>query len=299
MQVFRISPKNLVKLDDITLCLGYFDALHLGHISLINKSKNLGRKVGVLTMDPNPSSFFNSNVKEVNSLEDKIEILETLGVDYFIILETNKDVLNMSPESFVKEIIVPLGVKNVVSGFDYHFGKNKSGDTDFLSYYDEFDTYVCDEVDDENEKVSTTLIKRLLNEGNITRINKLLTRPYQIKGRVIKGNSIGHTIGFPTANIELESNKIYPKNGVYAGYLICEGKKYLSMINLGIHPTIKKLDKEIVEAHVINESIDLYDKMVTLIFIDYIREERKFDNLEDLVNQLKCDKEIIKSYDKF
>ena len=299
MQVFRISPKNLVKLDDITLCLGYFDALHLGHISLINKSKNLGRKVGVLTMDPNPSSFFNSNVKEVNSLEDKIEILETLGVDYFIILETNKDVLNMSPESFVKEIIVPLGVKNVVSGFDYHFGKNKSGDTDFLSYYDEFDTYVCDEVDDENEKVSTTLIKRLLNEGNITRINKLLTRPYQIKGRVIKGNSIGHTIGFPTANIELECNKIYPKNGVYAGYLICEGKKYLSMINLGIHPTIKKLDKEIVEAHVINESIDLYDKMVTLIFFDYIREERKFDNLEDLVNQLKCDKEIIKSYDKF
>ena len=299
MQVFRISPKNLVKLDDITLCLGYFDALHLGHISLINKSKNLGRKVGVLTMDPNPSSFFNSNVKEVNSLEDKIEILETLGVDYFIILETNKDVLNMSPESFVKDIIIPLGVKNVVSGFDYHFGKNKSGDTDFLSYYDEFDTYVCDEVDDENEKVSTTLIKRLLSEGNIIRINKLLTRPYQIKGKVIKGNSIGHTIGFPTANIELDSNKIYPKNGVYAGYLICEGKKYLSMINLGIHPTIKKLDKEIVEAHVINESIDLYDKMVTLIFIDYIREERKFDNLEDLVNQLKCDKEIIKSYDKF
>jgi len=299
MKVFRISPKSLVKLDDITLCLGYFDALHLGHISLINKSKNLGRKVGVLTMDPNPSSFFNSNVKEINSLEDKIEILETLGVDYFIILETNKDVLNMSPESFVKEIIIPLGVKNVVSGFDYHFGKNKSGDTNFLSYYDEFDTYVCDEVDDENEKVSATLIKRLLNEGNITRINKLLTRPYQIKGKVIKGNSIGHTIGFPTANIELDSNKIYPKNGVYAGYLICEGKKYLSMINLGIHPTIKKLDKEIVEAHVINESIDLYDKEVTLVFIDYIREERKFDNLEDLVNQLKCDKKIIKSYDKF
>lgn len=299
MQVFRISPKSLVKLDDITLCLGYFDALHLGHISLINKSKNLGRKVGVLTMDPNPSSFFNSNVKEVNSLEDKIEILETLGVDYFIILETNKDVLNMSPDSFVKEIIIPLGVKNVVSGFDYHFGKNKSGDTNFLSYYDEFDTYVCDEVDDENEKVSTTLIKRLLNEGNITRINKLLTRPYQIKGRVIKGNSIGHAIGFPTANIELDCNKIYPKNGVYAGYLICEGKKYLSMINLGIHPTIKKLDKEIVEAHVIDENIDLYDKEVTLVFIDYIREERKFDSLEDLVNQLKCDKKIIKSYDKF
>lgn len=299
MQVLRISPKSLVKLDDITLCLGYFDALHLGHISLINKSKNLGRKVGVLTMDPNPSSFFNSNVKEVNSLEDKIEILETLGVDYFIILETNKDVLNMSPDSFVKEIIIPLGVKNVVSGFDYHFGKNKSGDTNFLSYYDEFDTYVCDEVDDENEKVSTTLIKRLLSEGNITRINKLLTRPYQIKGKVIKGNSIGHKIGFPTANIELDSNKIYPKNGVYAGYLICEGKKYLSMINLGIHPTIKKLDKEIVEAHVIDENIDLYDKEVTLVFIDYIREERKFDSLEDLVNQLKYDKEIIKSYDKF
>ena len=139
----------------------------------------------------------------------------------------------------------------------------------------------------------------MLLTHNIAEANEALGHRYSLEGVVVGGKQIGRTIGFPTANIELECNKIYPKNGVYAGYLICEGKKYLSMINLGIHPTIKKLDKEIVEAHVINESIDLYDKMVTLVFIDYIREERKFDNLEDLVNQLKCDKEIIKSYDKF
>ena len=293
MEIYRISPHSVINLNDITICLGYFDALHLGHLTLINKSKNLGKKVGVLTMDPNPSSFFVKDVKEVNSLDDKIEILESIGVDYFIILETNKDVLNMSREDFVSKILIPLGVKNVVCGFDYRFGKNKTGDTDFLSYYDEFDTYVCDEVIDNEEKISTTLIKKLLSEGNISRINRLLTRPYRIKGKVIGGNSLGHTIGYPTANVSLEDNKIYPRTGVYSGYLIVEGNKYLSMINIGTHPTVKELNEPIVEVHVINQKLDLYNKEISLIFEDFIREEKKFSNINELINQLDKDKEYI------
>ncbi len=293
MQILRISLKSLVKLDDITLCLGYFDSLHLGHLTLIKKSMNLGRKVGVLTMDPNPSSFFNKDVKEVNSIEDKIEILKKLGVDYFIILETNKELLNISSKSFIEDILIPLGVKNVVCGFDYHFGKNKEGDSNFLSYYDEFDTYVCDPVIDNGEKVSTTLIKKLLTDGNIRRVNKLLGRNYQIKGRVIHGNSLGHTIGFPTANIKLDENKIYPRAGVYVGYVVVDGSMYLSMINIGRHPTVNELSSSIVEAHIINQELDLYGKEISLVFIDFIREERKFNNLDELVNQLNKDKEYI------
>lgn len=293
MKVIRISLKSVVKLENITLCLGYFDSLHLGHLTLIKKSMNLGRKVGVLTMDPNPSSFFNANVKEINSIEDKIEILENVGVDYFIILETDRELLNISAERFVNDILIPLGVKNVVCGFDYHFGKNKVGDSDMLSYYEEFDTYVCDPVVDNEEKVSTTLIKSLLKEGNIKRVNKLLTRSYQIKGKVIHGNSLGHTIGYPTANVELDENKLYPKSGVYSGYLIVDNNKYLSMINIGKHPTVKELNKEIVEVHVINQTLDLYDKDITLIFDDFIREEKKFDSLEILIEQLNKDKENI------
>ncbi len=174
MELIRISLKSLVKLDDITLCLGYFDSLHLGHLTLIKKSMNLGKKVGVLTMDPNPSSFFIDNVKEINSIDDKIEILKEVGADYFIILETDRELLNISAERFVKDILIPLGVKNVVCGFDYHFGKDKQGDSDMLSYYEEFDTYVCDPIVDNEEKVSTTLIKSLLKDGNIKRVNKLL-----------------------------------------------------------------------------------------------------------------------------
>ena len=293
MEVIRISLKSLVKLDDITLCLGYFDSLHLGHLTLIKKSMNLGKKVGVLTMDPNPSSFFIDNVKEINSIDDKIEILKEVGVDYFIILETDRELLNISAERFVKDILIPLGVKNVVCGFDYHFGKDKQGDSDMLSYYEEFDTYVCDPIVDNEEKVSTTLIKSLLKDGNIKRVNKLLTREYQIKGKVIPGNSLGHTIGYPTANIELDENKLYPKVGVYSGYAIVDGIKYLSMINIGTHPTIKELSKEIIEVHIINQNIDLYNKEITLIFKDFIRNEKKFNSLEELINQLDFDKEKI------
>lgn len=293
MEVIKISLKSLVKLDDITLCLGYFDSLHVGHLTLIRKSMNLGKKVGVLTMDPNPSSFFVNDVKEINSIEDKIEILEKAGVDYLIILETDRELLNISAERFVKDILIPLGVKNVVCGFDYHFGKDKQGDPDMLSYYEEFDTYVCDPIVDNEEKVSTTLIKSLLKEGNIKRVNKLLTRQYQIKGKVIHGNSLGSKIGYPTANIELDDTKLYPKVGVYSGYVKVDGKEYLSMINIGTHPTINQLNKEIVEVHIINQNIDLYDKEITLIFKDFIRNEKKFNSLEELINQLNLDKEKI------
>ena len=293
MEVIKISLKSLVKLDDITLCLGYFDSLHLGHLTLIRKSMNLGRKVGVLTMDPNPSSFFVNDVKEINSIEDKIEILEKVGVDYLIILETDRELLNISAERFVKDILIPLGVKNVVCGFDYHFGKDKQGDSDMLSYYEEFDTYVCDPIVDNEEKVSTTLIKSLLKEGNIQRVNKLLTRQYQIKGKVIHGNSLGGGIGYPTANIELDESKLYPKVGVYYGYVKVDGKEYLSMINIGTHPTINQLNKEIVEVHIINQNIDLYGKEITLIFKDFIRNEKKFNSLEELINQLNLDKNKI------
>lgn len=293
MEVLRISLKSLVKLDDISLCLGYFDALHLGHITLIKKAKNLGKKVGVLTMNPNPSSFFYCDVKEVNSLEDKIEILDSLGVDYFIILETNLDVLNLEAKQFVEQVLIPLGVKNVVSGFDYHFGKNRVGDSDFLSYYDEFDTYVCDEVVDENEKISTTLIKKLLIEGDISRVNKLLARMYQIKGVVIHGHHLGSVIGYPTVNIELEENRIYPKNGVYAGYVKVDNECYPAMINVGIHPTINKLEKEIIEAHIINKDIDLYGKNIKLIFTERIRDEMEFKSVDELITQLNKDKKEI------
>lgn len=293
MEVIKISLKSLVKLDDITLCLGYFDSLHLGHLTLIRRSMNLGKKVGVLTMNPNPSSFFVNDVKEINSIEDKIEILEKVGVDYLIILETDRELLNISAERFVKDILIPLGVKNVVCGFDYHFGKDKQGDSDMLSYYEEFDTYVCDPIVDNEEKVSTTLIKKLLQEGNIKRVNKLLTRDYQIKGNVIHGNSLGGKIGYPTANIELDENKLYPKVGVYSGYVKVDGKEYLSMINIGTHPTINQLNKEIVEVHIINQNIDLYDKEITLVFKDFIRNEKKFNSIEELINQLNLDKEKI------
>lgn len=294
MKVLRITPKSLVKIENLTLCLGYFDAMHLGHISLINKAKEVGETIGLLTMDPNPSSFFNQNVKEVNSLIDKIDILKEMNIDYFLILDTTMDVLNLSGEAFINSVLIPLGVKNVVCGFDYHFGNNRSGNIDLLKRYSEFNTYVCEEVSDNGEKISTTLVKKLLNEGNIARLNKLLIRDYQIKGKVVKGNSLGHTIGFPTANVVLDENKVYPKNGVYSGYLIHNDTKYLSMINIGIHPTVNKLNKEIAEAHVIDKNINLYDQDVTIVFKEYIRDERRFSNLDELVNQLNIDKSKIK-----
>jgi len=297
MEIINISLNDIKPLVGISVCLGYFDAMHKGHLSLVEEAKKHNQKVGLMTLEPNPKSFFTNTSDEcVNSFEDKCEILNSLGVDYFIILKAEKALLDLSPEEFVEKVLIPLGITNVICGFDYTFGKCAKGKLNdlILLSKNRFNVYSVDEVtNDKKIKISSTLIHSLIEEGNVEEANKYLYRPYQIKGTVIKGNQIGRKIGFKTANVVIENKYITPKKGVYAGYVIVNNNKYKAMINVGTHPTVGDSDKVIIEPHIIDFDQDIYGQDIIIIFSLYIREESKFKSVNDLVNQLNTDKRKI------
>lgn len=296
METIYIELGNIDSIDNLSLCLGYFDAIHLGHIELINKAKGSNNRVGVMTLEPNPKVVFGGKKKNLNTFEDREEILSSLGVDYFIVLKTDLYVLSLSPKDFIEKVICKLGAKEVICGFDYTFGKNKAGNANVLKSLSHglFDVHIVNEVkNDLNQKISTTLISSLIEEGRVKEANKYLYRPYQIKGIVSKGNRIGNSIGFPTANIELNTSFFLPKKGVYKGRCIIDGKEYISMINVGTHPTIKENDTIILEAHIIDFEKEIYDMNISVIFDYFLREEKKFSSIEELVNQLRLDRDYI------
>lgn len=297
MKTIYVSLENIHYIDEISVCLGFFDALHIGHQSLIKKAKTLDNKVALLSMEPGPKAFFSKEKYYfVNDVSDKEVILEKMGVDYLIICRTSKEFYNLTPEEFIEKVIIPLGCKNVICGFDFTFGRKALGNKDTLLEIsnNRYNVYVCDPVIDElGEKISSTLVKRLIEEGNVEKANKYLPRPFQIKGKVTEGYKNGRTIGFATANIDNLDDYIYPKDGVYAGITLIDNKLYPSMINVGKHPTVDELNKRIIEVHIINENINLYNKTLVVKFIKYLRGEIKFESLEQLKNQLEIDKKLI------
>ena len=290
--------KNIEKIEDLTLCLGFFDALHLGHLSLINKAKEVKGNVGVLSFSKNPQTLL-SNTKHsiINTLEMKEEILSSLGVDYLIILELSWDILNLEYEDFISKILVKLGAKNIICGFDYsfgHFGKGKPKDLISCGF---FNVYVIDEVvNARKEKISSSLIHKLIKEGNVEEANCYLSRNYEIRGKVEHGFGVGRTISFKTANILPCDNFELPSNGVYATIIIINDKSYLSMTNIGVHPTINKLEKPSIETYIFDFNEDIYCDSIRLIFYKKTREEFKFSSLVELKDQLIEDEKAIRLY---
>ena len=296
MKTINLKIDEIKKIDNLIVCLGYFDALHKGHLQLINRAKLEEGHIALLSFSENPKSLFNSNTKEVNTLSRKKELLEDIGIDYFLLLDACNEVLDLSPIEFIDRVIIPLGCKTVICGFDYTFGKDRKGDSSTLISLsnNRFKVIVLEEVKGNDEmKISSSRIISLLSEGKIIEANEYLYKPYSIKSNVVHGNHIGTTIGFPTANIELASKYMILKNGVYSAYCIVNGKKYLSMVNVGKHPTIKKNEKDIIEIHIFDFNKDIYGMEIELIFLEYIREEIEFSSLDDLISQLHKDKSYI------
>lgn len=300
MEVININLDDIKCIGNLSLCLGYFDAFHLGHLALIKKAKEQDGKVGLLTMEPNPKSFFtNKDVKCINSFEDKCEILKALGVDYFIILKTEERLLNLSPEEFIDQVVVPLGTISITCGFDYTFGKDRKGNPSLLKMMANtrcFNVNVIEEVTNkEGEKISTTLIQDLISRGEIEKANSYLYEPYTMCGHVGHGNHIGNTFGYATANIEVSDSYLYPKRGVYAGKCFINDKEYIAMINIGNHPTVGEASKYLIEAHILDFNNDIYGYDIRVRFEYFIRDEIKFDSISSLVEQLKKDETKIRS----
>lgn len=292
MEVIKISLNNIPSIDIDTLILGYFDAFHLGHVALVNKGKQISNNIGLMTFDKNPKSvLLNKDVEEINSLEERINIASLLGVDKFIILEVNQDVFSLSKDDFINMIIDKINPKNIVVGYDYTYGKNKQGNASTLKELNKYNIYEVKPIlNGSGIKISSTYIKYLISQGEIAKANSYLYQDFQIKGRVIEGNKIGRTIDFKTANIDPNNKYILPKNGVYAGICVVDNQKYKCMMNVGNHPTINKLNHNIIEVHILNFDQDIYEKEINVIFKTKLRDEKKFNSLDDLKKELSKNK---------
>ena len=281
------------------VALGNFDGVHIGHQELIKEiisSEYLGI---VYTFYEHPINIITGkrSVRAINTRTEKESIFETLGTD-LLFYEDFERVRNMTPEEFVEEMLVrTFHAKKVVCGFNYRFGKGNIGDTallgKILSDYG-ISLKVVPEVKLHDKTVSSSAIREALALGNITVANEMLGRPYFVKGNVKHGKSLGHVLGFPTVNLDLEEGREIPKYGVYFGKCTLFDKTYPVAISIGVRPTVENVLKPRLEAHIIGFEGDLYGKEIKIEFIEKIREEVKFNSVQDLQRQLCLDVEFCK-----
>ena len=290
MKTFQIDYHNIeVPDEEISICLGYFDGVHLGHQKLINEAiKNSSLKVALLTFNKPVSTLLNNNKsKEIlTSLDDRFKLISRLGVDYYYVLHIDKDFLDLKAIDFVN-MLKKMHVKNVFVGEDYRFGFNKEGNIEFLKRY--FNVYAIALLEIDGKKVDSQNIISLLKEGNIKDANRLLNHHYLISGIIASGHQEGTKLGFKTANLKLNVNYVLPKLGVYKVIAYIEGFPKLAIANVGVHPSINKEKYPLVEVHIPNFDKDIYGKNISVEFLQFVREEKRFSNLEELKKQIAKD----------
>ncbi len=273
---------------------GTFDGVHLGHRKILNqlvaKAKKVGGESVLLTFSPHPRIVLQPDVELelLSSENEKISLLEKTGIDHLIIHPFTREFSRTQSLDFVREFLVnKIGVKHLVIGYDHHFGRNREGSFDHLKEFGPIYGFEVEEIaafDIDQVNVSSTKIRNALAEGNVELANMYLGAPYSISGRVIKGNQIGRTIGFPTANIECDfMQKLLPADGVYAGKLHVNGHTYNAMANLGSRPTIGSKQRKL-EVHCIGTDIHLYESEVRFELYKFLRGIEEFANLEALKN---------------
>lgn len=298
-----VTIQNISKFDDLqatAITIGTFDGVHIGHKKLldrlINDAKILNLKSTVLTFFPHPRMVLqqDANIKLLNTIEEKCKILEEIGLDYLMIYPFSKEFSRLSATEFVEEILVEgLNSKKIIIGYDHRFGRNRNADIkDLISYGKTFDFQVdeipAQEIDDVS--VSSTKIRKALEEGDIKTANAYLGYEYMLTGVVKKGKGLGRQLGFPTANIFIEEDyKLIPKNGVYIVKSTLQNTIVYGMMNIGFNPTVSGTEKSI-EVHFFDYNQDLYHQKIQVDIIDRIRDEHKFNSVEELKLQLQKDK---------
>jgi len=287
------------------LTIGTFDGVHLGHQeiikNLVSEAHSQNNLAIVLTFFPHPRNVINSNseVKSISTLEEKTEIFSKLGVQELIIQDFNKSFSNITAEEFIELLVNNLNLKKIIVGYNHKFGKNRSADINSLKYYGSkysFEVIEIEAFEIEDIKISSTKIRNSIESGEIDKCNSFLGYNFNIKGKVVKGKSIGKAIGFPTANIVLDEDyKIIPKNGVYLIKSIIENEKLYGMMNIGFNPTFG-INKKTIEVNFFNYDKDLYGIILKVEIIKFIRDEIKFSDVKELQYQLKSDRENCLDY---
>ena len=282
------------------LTLGTFDGVHMGHQKILKKLKAEAKKDNlksiVLTFFPHPRTVLNPDLtlKLINTIEERTILFEKSEIDILITHPFDKNFSELSPEKFVKNILVnKLKIKKILIGYDHRFGKNRTAGFKDLKIFGlkyGFEVIEISVEEKNNVSISSSKIRNSIIEGDIKTAKSYLGYDFSLKGKVVNGNAIGRTIGFPTANLNIDQDyKLIPKNGVYLIRTILDGKTVYGMMNIGVKPTLKSKDTSI-EVNLFEWGGDLYGKMIEVFILQYIREEKKFDSLIRLENQIKLDK---------
>ena len=282
------------------LTLGTFDGVHKGHQKILKKLNSEANKAKlksiVLTFFPHPRIVLNprSNLKLINTIKERSELLEKSGIDFLITHPFDKTFSELSPEKFVKNILVDkLKIKKILIGYDHKFGKNRTAGIEDLKKFGlkyDFDVIEISAKEQNKVTISSTKIRKSIENGDFNKVKSFLGYHFNIEGLVIKGNAIGRTIGFPTANLDVsEDYKLIPKRGVYLIFSLIENKKVFGMMNIGIKPTLNN-DRETIEVNFFDWEKDLYNKQVKVYVLNFIRDEKKFTSLIKLEEQIKLDK---------
>ena len=285
-------PNDVLNKEEVAICIGAFDGIHLGHQQLINKLQETKLKRALLTFNPTPKAYFSDDYSYLTPIDKKISLLENL-VDYVFIINFNDDFKNMSKQDFIT-FLKNNATLEVICGHDFTFAKNKEGKAEDLRCFNltVMNPYLID-----GKRVATTAIKDFLTNGNILEANKFLGRNYSIKSEVIHGSNLGHTIGFPTANMTSNSYFI-PLSGVYVTKTLYKGHLYMSMTNIGKNPTMNAQDEIRIETYLLNFEGNLYDEEIEVFFVDRIRDEKKFSSVSILVEELTANANYVRVYDE-
>ena len=289
-----------IKLSKATIAtIGTFDGIHIGHQKILNSLARFARenslKSVVITFDPHPRKVINkkNSIELINTIEEKKEKLKTLGIDYLIVQKFDEKFSETEANKFVEILKNNINIEKLIVGYDHRFGKNRNADINDLKKYGKelnFEVIEIDALEIEEVNISSTKIRSAIKDGNIRQANSYLGYNFFLGGEVVKGHSRGKELGFPTANLKIDEDKIIPKNGVYLVKSKIDHQDIYGMMNIGYNPTFNNKSKKI-ETHFFNLNKNLYGKIIKIELLEYIREEKRFETVDDLINRLKLDRE--------
>lgn len=299
MQIIKINPNDPIFIGELVACTGYFDGIHLGHQTLLEKAKEISKQTGLkkalITFVKSPKDLImgNNNPNNFTTLKERAEKIEKYDFDYLIALDFDKDTLtSMSAKTFI-EMLEKVGVKHIICGEDYFFGKGKEAsgnDIERLSN-GHIQASIMPIISLDGVKIGSTQIRQMLQNNDIKGAAKMLGEDFYVEGIVENGKKLGREIGFPTANIFANDEIAIYLHGVFAVIVEIEGKMYKGVANIGFNPSVEKDKKtKILEVHIFDFNKDIYGKSIRVIFKGFIRNEMKFASLDELKAQIFDDK---------
>lgn len=298
MHIYHISyPIIEKKFFDNILAIGFFDGVHLGHQEVIKRAQKIAKEKNILcsvmTFNPHPLQVIgiNKKIDEITPIKTKVRIFEEMKIDICYIVEFTKEFADINPQEFIDDFLMKLSVKGIVIGYDFSFGKEGAGKPEILRKLsnERYSVDIIEQYSDQAKKISSSRIRENLLLGNMKEANRLLGRNFTFKGKVIHGYKRGRILGYPTANIELIENFMSVKSGVYVVRVLYADASYTGVMNIGTKPTFELEDISTIEIHILDFSQEIYGELIEVELLEYIRDEKKFNNIEELKKEINSD----------